>query len=201
MSHDTLIHRAVRPAVRVLARAGATPDQLTALRLATGIVAAGLFAVGGDPWPDVGAGLFLVSLLLDRADGELARRTGRFSAHGHRLDLLADCLCNALAFVGLGWGLRDLMAAAPWLGVAAGVAVAAVFHLANRRGAAPVRGFASRGRGVVVDPDDAMALLPLLVWADHVGEALVLAATLTPLLAAGLAWAAARRMRAAGPAA
>lgn len=79
MSHDTWIHRAVRGAVRPLARTPVTPNQVTTLRLITGLAAAAAFAQGGEGWRQVGAGLFLVSLFLDRADGELARASGKSS--------------------------------------------------------------------------------------------------------------------------
>ena len=51
----------------------------------------------------------LVSLLLDRADGELARQTGRSSLGGYRYDLVCDCIGNIVAFIGLGIGLRAAM--------------------------------------------------------------------------------------------
>ena len=189
MSHDTVIHRLVRPGVRALRPLGVTPDQLTMARLATGLAAAALFAQGPGGWIAAGAGLFLASVLLDRADGELARQTGRFSAGGHRLDLWADALSTIAAFAGLGWGLRtDLGWSAPALGALAGVSIALVFRLANAEGGAPPPSFATPRRSVVIDPDDAMALLPVLIWLGWAAPALLLAATLTPLVALLLLW-------------
>jgi phosphatidylglycerophosphate synthase len=46
--------------------------------------------------------VFLLSALLDRADGELARQTRRVSQHGDRYNLLADWGAGAITFVGLG---------------------------------------------------------------------------------------------------
>ncbi len=189
MSHDTVIHRLVRPGVRALRPLGVTPDQLTGGRLATGLAAAALFAQGPGGCMAAGAGLFLVSVLLDRADGELARQTGRFSAGGHRLDLWADALSTIAAFVALGWGLQPTLGwSAPLLGALAGVSIAAVFRLANAEGGTPPPSFASRHRAVVIDPDDAMALLPVLIWLGLATPALVMAATLTPLVALLLLW-------------
>ncbi len=195
MSHDTLIHRAAAPLVRVAAALGLSPDQLTALRLATGLGAAALFAVGPGAATAAGAGLLLASLLLDRADGALARRTGRFSARGHRLDLWADALSTVAVFLGLGWGLRVSMGAwGPALGTVAGASVVAVFALVNARGGGPrPPGYASPHRTVVVDPDDAMALLPVLLWLRLGLPVLVLAAVLTPAMGACLLLAGARR--------
>ena len=188
MSHDTLIHRAASPLVSVAAALGLSPDQLTALRLATGLGAASLFAVGPGAATAAGAGLLLASLLLDRADGALARRTGRFSARGHRLDLWADGLSTVSVFLGLGWGLRGSLGGwGPALGVAAGASVVVVFALVNaREGAARPPRYASRRRRVVIDPDDAMALLPALLWLHWATPVLVAAAVLTPLTAAAL---------------
>ncbi len=106
MSHNTLIHQAVRPAIRLLAaRTRVAPDHLTALRLVTGLGVAAVFAQGGGAdWLLLGSCLFLFSALLDRADGELARQTRRFSRRGHQWDLLADCTCTVMVFVGLGVG-------------------------------------------------------------------------------------------------
>ncbi|MEQ9327385.1 MAG: CDP-alcohol phosphatidyltransferase family protein, partial [Rhodospirillales bacterium] len=71
MSHNTYIHRAVRVLVRPLARTPVTPNQITTLRLAGGIGACALFASGPDQHLMAGAWLFLFSMVLDRADGEL----------------------------------------------------------------------------------------------------------------------------------
>ena len=111
MSHDTLIHRLVRPAVRAAAALGVTPDQVTGLRVATGLAAAATFAAGPGHVMDAGAGLFLVSTLLDRADGDLARRLGRVSAYGRLLDLWSDGAVTIACFLGLGWGLAPAMGA------------------------------------------------------------------------------------------
>ncbi|MCH8834893.1 MAG: CDP-alcohol phosphatidyltransferase family protein, partial [Proteobacteria bacterium] len=66
-------------AVRPLVGTAVTPNHLTTLRLATGLAAAGALAVGTSPWQHVGAAIFVVSLVLDRADGELARLAGKTS--------------------------------------------------------------------------------------------------------------------------
>jgi archaetidylinositol phosphate synthase len=54
----------------------------------------------------IGSGIFVVSMLLDRADGALARWSGKTSPNGHKYDIIADSLSNALAFVGIGIGQR-----------------------------------------------------------------------------------------------
>ena len=105
MSHNTWIHRVVRVAVRPLVATPITPNQLTTLRLLVGIAAAFAFAQPSQLWLDLGALIFLISFFLDRADGELARLSGRTSPGGHAYDLISDAFCNAVAFAALGIGL------------------------------------------------------------------------------------------------
>jgi archaetidylinositol phosphate synthase len=189
MSHDTVVHRIVRPAVRRLARTRITPDHLTALRFATALAAAAAFACGGG-WVAVGAGVFTLSALLDRADGELARQTRRFSRHGHRYDLVADCAAGVMAFIGLGVGAigGPLGPAALALGLAAAAGVTALFWQVNvqRAGGLP-RYTAGNGR-VLADPDDAMLAVPLLLWCVGSEPVLLVAGTITPVLALCMAW-------------
>ena len=187
MSHDTLVHRLVRPTVRTLARTPVTPNQLTTARLITGLAAAAAFARGGTLWPDIGGGLMLVSLLLDRADGELARQVGRMSEGGYRYDLFSDCVATVAAFVGMGWGARPVFGpAAILLGLVAGVSVAVVFWLINGVKLAKVASYATAGGRVLFDLDDAMLLAPILVWCGAMAWTVAIAAALTPLVALGL---------------
>lgn len=185
MSHNTWIHRIARGAVRPLVGSAVTPNQLTTLRLGAGIAAAAAFAHGDDEARAWGAGIFLVSMLLDRADGELARLSGKTSAWGHKYDLVSDTLSNALAFVGLGLGLRE-GGFGPWsvlMGLAAGLAVALVLWLVikleesggERAGELPsLAGF---------DPDDALLVVPIAIWLGFAEALLVAAAVGTPLFA------------------
>jgi archaetidylinositol phosphate synthase len=185
MSHDTIIHRFVRPAVRVVAKTPVTPDHLTALRFVTAVVAAAAFARGGQHWVWIGAAVFLLSAFLDRADGELARQTKRFSQHGHRYDLIADWSAGAMTFVGLGIGAREgwLGAAAPVLGALAAAGVSVLFWAINVREVAPLPRFAADNGRVLMDPDDAMFALPPLLWCFGASAVLLPAGVLTPLLA------------------
>ena len=187
MSHDTLIHQAVRPAVRAVAtRTQLTPDHLTALRVATGLGAAASFTrYGSTGWMVLGTCLFLLSALLDRADGELARQTHRFSQHGHRWDLVADCTCTAVVFLGLGLGAAGgvLGRGGILLGVLAGAGVVGLFWQVNvaRSGALP--GYVGGNGRVLADPDDAMFAVPLFLWFAGVETVLVLAGVLAPAAA------------------
>ena len=186
MSHDTLLHRLIRPAIRRIAPSGVTPNQITTLRLATGVAAALGFAQGGALWPAVGGAVFLASMLLDRADGELARYTGRTSPGGYRYDLACDCLATIAAFLGMGWGSQAVFGPlAVLLGAVAGVSVAAVFWLIHGVKLTPMR--PAREGKTAFDPDDAMLLAPVLVWLGLMPWTVVIAAIATPVVALVLA--------------
>lgn len=167
MSHNTWIHKGVRAVlVRPLARTRVTPNHLTGLRMATGVAAAACLAVGPDMWRWIGAGIFLVSLVLDRADGELARLTGKTTPWGHTYDLRADAVSNVVIFIGLGVGLRggDF---GPWailMGTAAGVAVGLSMWLVIRMEQMGKLAVSDMGGANMFDPDDAMFVIPVALW-------------------------------------
>lgn len=185
MSHDTIVHRVVRPVVRLLARTRVTPDHLTALRFATALAAAVAVALGGDFWVNLGAGIFLISAFLDRADGELARQTRRFSRHGHRYDLLADCAAGVMAFVGLGVGAAGgpLGSAAAVLGLLAGIGVTALFWQVNVQELGSLPQYAAGNGRVLVDPDDVMFVVPVLLWCFGAEPVVLATGTVPPALA------------------
>ena len=164
-----------------------TPNQITTVRLLAGIGAAAALAVGDEGWRHIGAGIFVFSMVLDRADGELARLSGKTSPWGHTYDLYADSASNALAFIGLGIGLRaseyGVWAAA--LGLLAGLAVAAVLLLVVRMEEREGARAAELGGFMGFDPDDAMLLVPVAIWLGW-SEGLLLAAAIgAPLFAIG----------------
>ncbi len=185
MSHNTWIHRLVRSGVKPLVNTQVTPNQITTLRLTTGILAAVLLAIGESPWHYYAAGMFIFSMLLDRADGQLARMSGRTSAWGHTYDLASDALCNALFFIALGVGLRDsgLGLWAIVMGLIAGLGVVAVLWLVikteTRQGerAAELRSFAG------FDADDAMLLVPVTILVGASTPLLIAACIGAPLFA------------------
>jgi phosphatidylglycerophosphate synthase len=199
VSHDTWIHRIARAVVaRPLAATAVSPNQVTTARLATGLASAAAIGTGIPMWQDIGAGIFVVSMILDRADGDLARMTGKTSAAGHRYDLIADGLSNAVVFFGLGFGLRGgaLGLLAIPVGLAAGVAVAAILRMAmwaeEKKGAraAELPTFAG------FDVDDLMILGPLAIWVGEAELMLKAAAVGAPLFAVFFYWYVRRRLAA-----
>jgi len=179
MSHNTWIHRLTRVTlVKPLVGTAVTPNHLTTLRLTSGLVATVMLAVGDPFWRDVGAGMFLLAMLLDRADGDYARLTGQTSKAGHAYDLISDALCNSLVFVGLGIGLRGSdhgLLAIP-MGLAAGLAVGAILWLVIKIEDLEGPRAAELGNVAGFDPDDAMLIVPLTIWLGA-SEGLLVAAT------------------------
>lgn len=193
MSHNTIIHRIVRPTVRIAARTAITPNQITTVRLVSGIAAAACLADGTYGWMAIGGIVFVVSMLLDRADGELARQTGQMSVWGYRYDLASDCIASVATFVGLGVGLAATHGtAALWLGILAGVGIGTLFAELNVLNFADVRGY-ELSAGFTVDPDDAMILVPVLIWLGLAWPMTIAAAVITPSAAIILALLALRR--------
>lgn len=183
MSTDTLIHRIVRPAVRAIAGTRVTPNHITTLRLVTGIAAALAFARGGVLWPAIGGGIFVFSMLLDRADGELARQTGQASPAGYWYDIISDGTSNAIAMFGIGIGLAATLGAiGPLLGAIAGIGIGVLFWQLFSLKLAQPRGY-QVSPGVILDPDDALILVPVLVWCGAAFPMLVAAAVITPVAA------------------
>jgi archaetidylinositol phosphate synthase len=188
MSHNTWAHRIVRPIMRPLVGTGVTPNHLTTLRLVTGATAALLLAGGNAFWSDIAGAIFLVSFLLDRADGELARQSGTNSPGGHRFDLYADYSVNILVFLGVGIGIREgpLGSVAVALGAVAGLAIAAIFWVVSR--VERLEGEAGFPTAKGFDPDDAMIVIPLALWLDTEVHILVAAAIGAPAFLTWTVW-------------
>jgi archaetidylinositol phosphate synthase len=187
MSHNTLIHRVVRPAVRIAARTGLTPNQVTTIRLATGLAASVIFAQGTRGWMVLGGIVFFFSMLLDRADGEMARQTGQMTLTGHRYDLAADGIASVASFAGLGIGLAYTGGrSAFWLGALAALGVGALFFELNVLKVVSVCGYNLFGGRITVDPDDAMIFVPILIWCNLTLPMVIVAAVISPCAVVGV---------------
>jgi phosphatidylglycerophosphate synthase len=116
-----LVHSYTPRLVAFFARRGITPNQVTWMSIAVGLVAAAVFAVGVR-WLDiVGAVMLYASFILDCNDGSLARYTGNFSRYGGWLDMIADRAKEYVVFAGVAIGGVRMHEPAIW-----GLALAAI---------------------------------------------------------------------------
>jgi len=161
-----------------------TPNDLTTVRLATGLAAAVAFISGSYGWSNLGALLLVISNFVDHADGELARISGKTSRFGHLYDLACDTVVTVLLFVAMGFGVRarggfplDI------LGAITGSAIALIFFLRMRieemAGKAASRQSALGG----FETEDVLYLLPLVTLCNGVVPLLLAASVGAPLFA------------------
>lgn len=88
-----------------------TPNQVTLLSLAVGVLAAAAFAGPGRWWPVAGALLLQSTAVLDCIDGEIARAKVLESELGERLDITSDSVVQILAFLGIAVHVRPALGA------------------------------------------------------------------------------------------
>lgn len=80
-----------------------SPNQISLFCFALGLVAAGLFAVGGTLWLAVGGLLAQTASVLDGCDGEVARLRLEESEFGGWFDAVLDRYTDAFLLFGLTW--------------------------------------------------------------------------------------------------
>ncbi|WP_433499807.1 CDP-alcohol phosphatidyltransferase family protein [Sphaerimonospora sp. CA-214678] len=95
-----------RHVVRLAALLGLTPNAVTGISVGLALIAAIWFSDGNRTGLVVGAVALYLSFVLDCVDGQLARYTRRFSAHGGWLDGICDRLKEYAVFVGLAFGYQ-----------------------------------------------------------------------------------------------
>ena len=89
----------------LLLRLPVTPNQVTLLSLACGILAGFLFA-RGTYFPSLwGAACYELACILDNCDGEIARAKNLGSVFGGWLDIGADFLTDLSLFIGIGYSV------------------------------------------------------------------------------------------------
>lgn len=111
--------------VSVIYRLPISPNQVTGMSLAAGIVSAWFFSSGtyeGSAW---GAVMYAIANILDCADGQLARLQQSGTRWGRIIDGAADYISGIAIFTGIGAGLARSGDASWWLVLAAGLSSAA----------------------------------------------------------------------------
>ena len=100
---DTVFHRRFSRLVsRVAVARGLTPNTVTVMSLVVGLVAAWCFWNASPAAAVAGLALYAAAVILDHADGEIARLTLTESAIGEWLDLAADTVTHVAVVLALG---------------------------------------------------------------------------------------------------
>jgi phosphatidylglycerophosphate synthase len=100
---DRIFHRRLsRPLSRLALRWGVSPNGVTLVSFAVGLGAVWFFWNATPARALVGLALYALAVILDHADGEVARLALRESPAGARLDVIADTAIHALLLVALG---------------------------------------------------------------------------------------------------
>ncbi|MBU6508029.1 MAG: flippase-like domain-containing protein [Alphaproteobacteria bacterium] len=164
---NAYVRRAIRILLRPVADTGLTPNHLTALRIITGLAACASCCIGTAEGYWWAGGLWIVSCLFDRADGEFARLIGRCSRLGHLYDYAGDAALNAGIFFAIGIGLRYeagfswTIALGAWTMIAIGTASILAETLERRIGK---KSFPSRAG---FDFDDIVFVVAPVLWSGH----------------------------------
>lgn len=162
------------------------PNHVTTASMLVGLAAAALYAGGTPRAQNWGAGLYVLSAILDHVDGELARLAHKSSLRGQTYDRLADLIVRFALFAGMGVGLRHgpLGGTAVGCGLAAGVAFVLIFVLrgaiASRRGWDAI----AQPRVAGYDLDDVLYIIVPVTWLGWLAPFVVAAGIGAPLYAA-----------------
>jgi phosphatidylglycerophosphate synthase len=123
---DRALHRRLsRPVTRTAIALGITPNQLSVGSLLVGLAAAWCFWVGPPVAAVVGLFVYVAAVVLDHADGEVARLTFAESRVGEWLDILVDTLVHATMVVAMGVAAERMAGAGTLLGVVGALGVVA----------------------------------------------------------------------------
>jgi phosphatidylglycerophosphate synthase len=123
---DVALHRRLsRPISRLAVRLGITPNVITFFSLTVGLAAARCFWHADAPAAAAGLVLYTTAVVLDHADGEVARLTLAESPAGEWLDVGADTVVHTSLVVAMGVTAGIATSMGPALGAVAGMGVIA----------------------------------------------------------------------------
>jgi phosphatidylglycerophosphate synthase len=125
---DKALHRRLsRHVTRAAVALGIRPNAISVASLAVGLLAVWCF--WNATWPAAVAGLlvYVVAVVLDHADGEVARLTLAESRVGEWLDIVVDTVVHATLVYALGTTAQSVAGGGAWLGAlgAAGIVASA----------------------------------------------------------------------------
>jgi archaetidylinositol phosphate synthase len=185
--YQSYAHGFARIFVRPLIGTWVRPNHLTGLRLASGLAACALLAVGSRNSAAWSGFLWILSCMLDRADGELARMGDLRSDSGKVLDFYSDMILDSFWFLGAGIGLRHSSLgefAVPLGTLTCGSMLLVMWssELFERLSAPGVKAFDFNGVKRF-HPDDALFLLAPFTWLGWLVPILVASSVCTPIFA------------------
>lgn len=160
---DVLFHRRLsRPLSRLAVRRRLTPNQVTLLSLAVGVAAAWCFGQANLALALLGFALYTIAVVLDHADGEIARLTLTESSFGAALDVAVDTVIHALLVLGMGGAAQRVAGGgAALFGIAAALGVVASAMMT--RAAPPAAGGLGAILNALSNRDGFYAMLVLFV--------------------------------------
>ncbi len=152
------------------------PNHLTVLCLAAGVSAGLLFAFAVETHAKLAATFFMLAVLIDHTDGELARMSGKCSPFGHKFDFVVGGINYTCLFASLGIGLGrgELGGFALMLGLAAGLANPFItilrMHMDARFGKIAVE----HPRMGLIEIEDIIYLIGPFAWLGHIATFFVI---------------------------
>jgi archaetidylinositol phosphate synthase len=168
-----------------------TPNQLTTVRLLTGLIAVAIIAWGENYfWQNLGAAFFVLSAFIDHTDGELARLSGKSSKWGHQYDLLADAVVLLGLFLAIGYNCLDSalgMGAIP-MSVAASIAISGIFYMMNEMELRLGKEAAAQPSIGGFEAEDILYLFPLVTIFNGLVPFLIAATIGAPLFGIYVLW-------------
>ena len=114
--------------VRAIYRTSITPNQITLFSIVVGLAAAACFGAG-PATAAAGAALYAASVILDCADGQLARLKKNGTRMGRVLDGVVDYIVGISAYFGIALGLKPpAWPASRWWLLMVAAAASNIFH-------------------------------------------------------------------------
>ena len=186
-----------RIVVRSLVTFPITPNMLSFIGMVIGLCAAWLFAQGVPALNHWAGALFVVAVWMDHVDGEHARATGKTTRVGHYVDHIAAMISYVSMFIGVGIGIQA-HGLGTWtvvLGIAAGIAVVAIFSvrmwIETRCGMSAVMMTPRAGFEI----EDMLYIVAPIAWIGALEPFLVAAGIGAPLFLLWVIWDAVRMTR------
>jgi phosphatidylglycerophosphate synthase len=130
---DTAVHRRLsRHVSRFAVARGIAPNAITTASLVVGLAGALAFGTATPLSALIGLVLYLLAVVLDHADGEVARLTLTESRFGARLDIIVDTMVHAAVVIALGAATQSVTGGGGGLAAIAAVGVVASAIAASR---------------------------------------------------------------------